>query len=182
MIVARFKASGEAEVGVFLVDVYCLGVKSAFFARIWADEYEQRLVNDLERQEGKVAIEPACARKLVEDAVTYARSLGFEPHPDYKQGARVFGGINPATCSRSFVFGDNGKPHYVQGPQDSSAFAAHALHTLKRRLGMGRFNFTILGNKLPPGFDSEDGDPGHQEPVRGEAAEEASDAAPEAKP
>lgn len=149
MIVARFKTSGEAEVGVFLVDIHCLGVKNAFFTRLWADEYQQRLLDELERREGKVALEPACARKLVEGAVAYARSLGLEPHPDYKKGARVFGGIDPAQCTRSFVFGLNGKPSYVQGPNDSPAFAAHVLNTISRRLGAAGSDATAIEDALP---------------------------------
>lgn len=34
VVVARFKLVGEAEIGVFLVDVFCLGVKNAFFTRV----------------------------------------------------------------------------------------------------------------------------------------------------
>jgi hypothetical protein len=32
---ARFKTSGKTEIGVFLVDIYCLGVKDAFFTPLW---------------------------------------------------------------------------------------------------------------------------------------------------
>jgi hypothetical protein len=47
---------------------------------------------------------------LVEGAVDYARSLGLEPHPDYRLGARVFGGIASEECTRTFVFGEQEGP------------------------------------------------------------------------
>jgi len=144
VIIARFKGYGEAEVGVFLVDAFCLGVKDAYFTRLWPDEYEKRLLNRLEDQGGREAIEPACARKLVEEAVAYARRLGLEPHPDYRLGARVFGGIEAKSCSRTFTFGKDGKPLFVQSPNDSATFVQHVMATLTRRLGQDGFHYTLL--------------------------------------
>lgn len=149
VIIARFKGSGEAEVGVFLVDTFCLGVKDAYFTRLWPDEYEKRVLNRLEEQGGREAIEPECARKLVEEAVAYARSLGLEPHPDFKLGARVFGGIEARSCPRTFEFGKDGKPLYVQTPNDSEAFAQNVMGTLTRRLGQDGFHFMLFLGEAP---------------------------------
>ncbi len=44
------------------------------------------------------AVEPCCARKLIEQATQYAQGLGFAPHPDYKKAARVFGGLDAEQC------------------------------------------------------------------------------------
>ena len=163
VIVARFKASGEVEVGVFLVDTFSLGVKDAFFTRLWADEYEQRLLGGLDQQGGREAISPACARRLVEDAVAYARSLGLEPHPDYKQGARVFGGIDPKECTQAFVFGKDGKPLYVQSPHDSEEFTRHVMGTLTRRFGEGGFHYVLITGEDLDEADHEDDDEQEQE-------------------
>lgn len=153
--VARFKTSGEVEAGVFLVDTYCLGVKNAFFSRLWHTEYEQRLLGSMDDHGGRQAIEPACARKLVEGAVAYARSHGIEPHPDYKQGARVFGGIDPAGCPRQFVYGQDGKPLFISSPNDSPEFIDRVLTLLTRRLGEKGFHYLIgLGDgSSAGGFD-----------------------------
>lgn len=144
LAVARFKASGEAEIGVFLVDRYCLGVKNAFLSRLSAAEYQTRLVDRMfpDEQE-REAITPACARKLVEESIAYARGLGFDPHPDYRLAQRVFGGINPAECGRTFEFGDEGKPVYFQGPHDSPEFVARVLAQLRRRCGEGGYHYVV---------------------------------------
>jgi hypothetical protein len=34
VMVCRFKATGACEAGVFLVDVFCLGAKNAFFTKV----------------------------------------------------------------------------------------------------------------------------------------------------
>ncbi len=155
VIIARFKASGEAEVGVFLVDAFCLGVKDAFFTRLWIEEYEQRVLGRLDKEEGREPLSPACARRLVESAVAYARNLGLQPHPDFKKGARVFGGIDSSECTREFVFGDRGKPLFVQSPNDSPQYVEYVMGTLSRRLGRDGFHY-ILGLGSVPGSEPED--------------------------
>jgi hypothetical protein len=142
--VARFKLSGEAEVGVFLVDVYCLGVKDAFFTRVSALEYESKILAGIaETGGGKESLSPACARKLVEGAVQYAQGLGLAPHPDYKKACRVWGGIRSEECERVFTYGHEGTPLFVEGPQDSPAFVQRVLDTLTGRLGQEGFHYIL---------------------------------------
>src|SRR5579862_8523708 len=61
VLVSRFKSEGRVEAGVFLVDVYCLGVKNAFFTLLHTSEYEERLLSDIFRA-GSEAISAECAR------------------------------------------------------------------------------------------------------------------------
>lgn len=144
VIVARFKANGDCEAGVFLVDAGCLGVKDAFFAQVAEAEYDHRLLARLLPEGDRKPLSPACARKFVEGAVAYARSLGLEPHADYKRGARVFGGIDATACDQVFVYGKDGKPLFVQSPNDTPEFARHVMNTLNRRLGPDGWHFIIL--------------------------------------
>lgn len=141
--VARFKANGDVEVGVFLLDVFCLGVKNAFFTLLTTWEYDSEFLDQVFEKEGRTALSPACGRKLVEDAVAYAAHLGFSPHPDYRQAARVFGGINPRECDRTFTFGRDGKPLYIRGPHDPLHRVQAILDQLQRRCGEGGYHFVI---------------------------------------
>ena len=144
VIVARFKGSGEVEVGVFLVDAFCLGVKDEYFTRLWPDEYEDRLLGGLDRQGGREAISPACARKLVEDAVAYARQFGIEPHPDFHRVKGIFAGIDSAAATRRFDFGDrNGKPHFIAGPNDGPFRCRQIMSLLRHYCGTDGFHFTV---------------------------------------
>ena len=131
VIVSRHKANGDGEAGVFLLDVWCLGVKNAFFTELAANELEN-LHEELFAAAGKVPLTPACARKLIEDAVAYARGLGLSPHADFRKATRVLGGIVAAECGETFTFGDpkTGKPLYIQGPNDSPAFAQQVMTSL----------------------------------------------------
>ena len=149
VVVARFKLSGDAEVGVFLVDLYCLGIKDAHFVKASALEYDTKILARMaETGEGKESLSPACARKLVEGAVQYAQALGLAPHPDYKKACRVFGGIRSEECDRAFTYGKDGKPLLVQSPNDSPAFVQHVMTTLTRRLGTDGFHYILEAGTL----------------------------------
>jgi hypothetical protein len=146
VVVARYKGGGQrVEAGVFLVDVWCLGVKNAFFTELTPTRFENELMARMPENCTMVRIEPAFARKLVEDAVRYAAGLGLAPHPDYKWAARVFGGINASDCQQTFAFGKDGKPLYFQGPHESAAEAERIVNHLRRRCGEGNYNFVVGG-------------------------------------
>jgi hypothetical protein len=145
LVIARYKSEGRVEAGVFLLDVYCLGVKDAFFRQFSAAEFTKFLNDVFSGYPEAPPLERSAAwgRKLVEDAVEYARRLGFAPHPDYKQGAKVMGGINPKECSETFVFGSDGKPLYVAGPYDGAAKRERIMRTLTKKLGPQGFHFIM---------------------------------------
>ena len=151
LVVSRFKADGRVESGFFLLDVYCLGVKDAgfhCFNNIAA--YQESLLDRLFRDEDPVRMTPAAARKLTEDAISYARGLGFSPGIDYKKASRVFGGITTADCDEEFVFGKDDKPLYIQGPSDSPARVERILRALEARCGEGGYHYIVAADDFEP--------------------------------
>jgi hypothetical protein len=62
----------------FLIDTKCLGVKDSFQRMVRLADVESVLAS-LQRGQDLEICEPAFARGFVEEAVTYGRSLGFEP-------------------------------------------------------------------------------------------------------
>jgi hypothetical protein len=144
VIVARSKPAGQrVEAGLFLVDVGCLGVKFAAYENCDRPDYLQRIRGHYESEFPMAPVEPACARKFVEQATEYARNLGFAPHPDYKQAARVFGGLNAGECAQNFVFGREGKPFYFQGPRETEHQARRIVSQLEQRCGAGNFDYVM---------------------------------------
>ena len=146
VVLTRFRG-GDAELGAFLVDVYCQGVKDAFYTRVSREQYDREVLDRTIPAANRKAIDPPSARKLVEDAVAYARVLGLVPHPDYKTACRVFGGTNAGDSTASFTFGKDGKPFYVQGRYDSFEKALRMMHHLRARCGKDGFNFLVLANE-----------------------------------
>lgn len=144
MIVARFKSAGQrVETGVFLVDVFCLGVKLAFYESGDRQDYLERIRGHYQSDFPMVSVEPRWARKLVEQATEYARGLGFAPHPDYKKAARVFGGLRAEQCSQPFTFGSKGKPFYCRGPRETEQQARRIVWQLEKRCGPGNYDYLV---------------------------------------
>lgn len=77
------------------------------------------------------------AQHLVLGAVEYARSLGFEPHPDFMRARRMLGSWDGPSA---IMFGRDGKPYYVNGPYDEPE---RVLATLERAVGRDGFHFIV---------------------------------------
>jgi len=148
VVVARFRGHGEMEAGVFLLDVFCLGAKNAFYTRASAAEYDASLLERILPAGNRKPLDPPTARKLIEGAVAYAQNLGLAPHADYKMACRVLGGIKSADSPATFTFGEKGKPLYVQGPNDSPAFCQRILKQLRTRCGADGFHYLVLGGEM----------------------------------
>ncbi|MCG5526050.1 hypothetical protein LRB11_14085 [Ectothiorhodospira haloalkaliphila] len=146
VIWARRTPDGMIASSVFLVDVYCLGVKDAFVQVCSQLEYEHRLkprFTDLLGFQEFEILAPECARKLIEGVVQYADELEFSPHADYQNAKGIFGDVDPDVCPTSFAFGHNGKPLYIRGPGESIAQAERIIDRLERLCGPGNFDYLL---------------------------------------
>jgi len=140
VIVVRKKSPERIEAGVFLVDVYCLGVREAFLFEGTEAKFRERL---MEEEESFREMPAAYGRKFVEEAIAYARRLGFAPHRSYKKAARVFGGLKAAPDLGGFSFGKEGKPFYVQSRYHSADDARRIIDKLHRICGEGNYDFLL---------------------------------------
>ena len=144
IIVARFKPGGRrVPVGVFLVDVFCLGAKLAVYEKCDVQDYRQRISEHYVANFALVAVEPGCARQLLEQAVQYARHLGFAPHPDDAKASRVFADAAIEAGDRQFTFGFKGKPFYRRGPRETEAQARSIIRHLEQRCGQGNYDYLV---------------------------------------
>jgi hypothetical protein len=145
VLIARRDLEGGLVFAVFLVDVYCLGVKNAFWRAGTSAEIED-LVRKMAKVETMSASTPACLAKIVKGAVEYAQSFGFQPHPDYRHASMLLEGIDPSNCPSEFRFGRDGKPFYIQGPHESLAQAAAI--TQRVRDAGGHFIVSFSGDEV----------------------------------
>jgi hypothetical protein len=153
LVVARRAPDGGVGAAVFLVDLGCLGVKSATVARFDSQrEYREELRADLMAVQQMTAIDLDLAAKIVREAVTYARGLGFSPDKDYYDAALLLAGAQPDQArERVPLGGADGRPLYVVGAYDNPATVVARLN---RAVGEG--NYAIVSPvDLLPGFDLE---------------------------
>jgi hypothetical protein len=141
VVVAREQEAGKLMFGVYMVDLYCLGVKDVYTRTDCSINTFQR---DLPRmcmgEPIKCSVE--LAHEIIYGALEYAEKIGFEPHPDFKkQLADVM--LDPPDAhprNNHVTFGKDGKPFYVSGPYDDKFKISFVLSTLKRTCGEGNFN------------------------------------------
>jgi hypothetical protein len=138
VLVARRPRFGKISACGYLADVYCLGVKNALGPELMDERdlpgFVRRYFSGYRGAPVEAPVE--LARELVFGSMRYARSLGFEPHPDFAAAAGHLGTwAGPGTIS----FGKDGKPLYVFGPYDDHR---SVIRTLTRTVGQG--NFEVL--------------------------------------
>jgi hypothetical protein len=134
LAIVREESTGGLIFGLFLVDVFCLGVKNAFW-RTGSRANLNDFIEQLETSQKMRAITPACLVKIVKGAVEYAQSFGFPPHPDYRHASKLLDGIDPSSCPNQFEFGREGRPFYIQGPNESLALATAISQRVQRAGG-----------------------------------------------
>ena len=140
-VVGTTLPSGLVGVSFFLVDIWCLGVKDAFFAINTPQTFADRMAASNEDQP-LVDIDPSVARKLLHDAVAYAGSFGLAPSEGFAEAEAIFGDIPLAT--ETFPFGKDGKPFYVSGPKTYLATRIRRiLDALVKRVGEGGFDYVV---------------------------------------
>jgi len=143
VILARTKPSATVASALFLLDVHCLGVKDAAYTETTREKFFGTVAAFGQSAGLSVDIDPACARKIVADAVAYADRLGFAPHADYPAAEALFGDVDAGACATEHVFGMDGKPFFTAGPLDNSASVRRVLRVLTHSVGEGNFDYAM---------------------------------------
>lgn len=134
IVVARLLPSGLLGCAFFLVDVFCLGIKDVFYVEMGGNELRSRLAEQFDVQR-LIEIEPARARKLIRDATVYAAGLGLSAAKDTSAIEAIFGDIDAGACSDTFIFGKDGKPFFINGPNDTPARIRAITQALEKSRG-----------------------------------------------
>lgn len=139
IVISRKNHQGDIAVAVFMVDVYCLGVKDCF-ARVGGfEEYENFLQRIARVHDQLQRIEPSYAATLILQLVHYAQNIGFKPHADFIKISKMLNNI-PLDEALTFSFGKEGKPFYMQGPHETPTDVKRIMRTLTA-LGEGNYHF-----------------------------------------
>jgi hypothetical protein len=141
-VFSRQLPSGEVAFAAFLIDRYCLGVKDAYGDIRTRADY-RKVLEHVEESGTLVELPPADLRCLIEEAVEYARDLGFEPHPDYRRVRPIFGDVDPNDATEHFEFGHEGKPLFIAGPHEDMQRCYRILSILEDRCGKGEFHYML---------------------------------------
>jgi hypothetical protein len=139
LVARRRRHRRGATVCVYLLDVWCLGVKNAMGPTTIDAQALRHRTQQFFRgyNDPPIAAPIELVRDLVLGAAEYARQLGFAPHPDFHQARPHLG---PSTGPSAITFGRDGKPTYNSGPYDNPD---RIIRTLQHAVGRQGFNYTI---------------------------------------
>lgn len=144
VLVARKGRHQDVVVCGYLVDVWCLGVKDTLGPMTMKlDELKAFGPRYFSKFDAAGPVPLEVAQGIVFGGVAYARRLGFAPHPDFSK-TEAHLGIPDAPSA--IVFGRNGRPDYISGPNDDPV---RVLATLRRAVGNGNFDMTTFLPSLP---------------------------------
>lgn len=141
ILLSRRQNDDDVLFGVYLVDLYCLGLKNTYCnANFTTLAYEwqvrERVFGDQEMEE----CSPKLAHAIIYGGMDYAADLGFAPQRDFDMSRYVLEARESLTDLPAVEFGHEGKPLYIAGPDDD---VERIMNQLKRRLGEENFTFII---------------------------------------
>lgn len=156
--VARKHTNGNITMGLYLIDLKCLGVKDAhYFFNISESKYRE-ILNDIEEQMEAGPISYTLAHNIIYAGIEFADDYGFKPHRDFTSVAQYI--LEEDTNDIELMeieCGENGTPLYVQGPLDNDTRARQIIAQLERTAGPGNYDFILEADE--PGWENdEDGE------------------------
>jgi len=121
VVLSRHLRDGRITGALYLVDLYCLGLKNTFlFPSVSVPEYKAMVRKSFRRYaDPPLKCSPEFARALVYGAIDYAAQFGFEPHKDFRTTQYAMEPKDSPTEPIDVTFGYEGKPFFVAGPDDN---------------------------------------------------------------
>lgn len=144
VIVARRHTNGNYTTGSYLVDTFCLGIKSAtYFFNIPANEYEE-YKNHLSEYGGMHTVSYNEAHNLIFGSIAYAEELGINPCKEFELAQYLLEEDTDDIPLIEYEFGKDGKPCLVV---ENALEGSKYLPTLEMRTG-GDFRYFIQDEEL----------------------------------
>ncbi len=138
ILVSRRQPDDHLAFGVFLVDIFCLGLKNTFANVDFSESrYAREVVGSVYEQQASEPCDSDLAHQIIYGAIAYGRQFGFKPNKDFKLSQHLLDAaenIGPSDVE----FGKDGKPLFVSGPDDN---VQKILHQLKATVGEGHYDY-----------------------------------------
>ena len=144
VIVARNHTNGNITVCMYLVDLFCLGIKNTqYLFNIPESEYQ-----DKKEEFEHIVLESISyelAHNIVFAGLEFAEEYEFKPHKDFTSITQYL--LEEDTDDIELIdieCGREGKPFFVNGPYDDVAKIKQIIAQLNRTAGPGNFDVEIV--------------------------------------
>jgi len=154
VIVARKHTNGNITACMYLVDLFCLGIKNTqYLFNIPETKYQEKK-DEIEH----IVFEPisyTLAHNIVFAGLEYAHEYEFKPHKEFTSITQFMLEEDSEDIELIEIeCGLDGKPFFVNGPNDDEAKIKQIMAQLERTAGPGNYDFEIVSEEDK--FDEED--------------------------
>ena len=142
IIIAREHTNENITYCLYLVDLYCLGVKDSFFQFNISETEYKKFLEKLEKEMDMETTDYVLVHNIILSGIEFAEEFGFSPHKDFTSVTQYM--LEEDTDDIELIeieCGKDGKPLYVQGPFESTATANKIIKQLEHTAGKGNFNY-----------------------------------------
>lgn len=163
IMVTRRHTNGHLTLAGFQVDLYCLGVKDAFWLFNTEPEVLTEMKMKLEEQSAGsdelITADYVLVHNIIYGALAYAEDLGFSPHRDFSLAQFILEEDDERIDLMDIEFGMDGLPAVIIGKEDHPE---RILEILDRYAGKGNYRVISedgdLLDRLEGPFGNEDDD------------------------
>ena len=150
ILLSRQQSDGDIVFGVYLVDIFCLGLKNTLCNANYSPLQYASARTEVFVEEPPTDCPPDLAHQVIYGAIDYAAQFGFRPQKDFSLSKYILEERGTLPERQPVEFGKDGKPLFVAGPHDNiSAIRSK----LERAVGPGNYDFLI---PIDPGDMLED--------------------------
>ncbi len=164
IVVAREQPSGKLIVGMYLVDLLCLGVKNTFYYYSMDTFEYDNLVRDIKMNLDTEPCDYVLAHNIIYGALEFAEELGIKPHKDFGVTRYILAEDDESVAYMDLEFGQDGKPMLIVR---EGMNAAPYIASLRKSVGEGNYEVMFDDEILDmdEDFDADD-DFGEDRPFR----------------
>ena len=159
VIITRLHKGGNISVAVFLVDMFCLGVKDTYYEmRVTKSDVQEVFLDRGEFVECSYDE----AHNMIYGAIEFAEDAGIKPHPDFALTQYFLQEDTDDIPLISYDYGKNGEYFFVA---DSTLELNRFLPTLEKNLGKGNFKCVVKVDSEPDDDEYDDDDEEYDDAV-----------------
>jgi hypothetical protein len=137
IIVARKHKSGNYTIGIYLVDIFCLGVKDTTYK---FNIPRENLDEKLELFFTNRVVSYDIAHNIIYGAVAYAEDLGIRPHKDFELTKYILEEDTDEIPLIEYEFGKDGKPFLMA----SNNLELNKYRSILEKTTNGDFSFSMV--------------------------------------
>ncbi len=146
ILLSKIQPSNKFLLGVYLVDIMCLGLKDSFYeVNLTKYDYDEFINKFTSRFDEVHRPDITYVHNLIYGAIDFAEELGFRPCKEFAISEFI---LDPDLITDEIdeiEFGKNGMPSYFAGPYDD---VPRILKTLDKNIGRGNYHYTYGANMM----------------------------------